>query len=636
MGNEIKIELSKVSVEEVMQLNEINKVHIYLEGNEGKFDVGSWCYKKRRKRKVGNNDPKKFIRIVDDDDLDLNKVEFIRHFIIFLIDAKALKHSIHYIRGYIYKVRIFINWCDTSKSVLLNSNKNRISAYREYTSHLEGCVFKGVFRASTAAANQSAVRHVLSSIVSDEEYRTIEYIPKLPKRRNDSTPTIPPSQEEAAEAISTYTTIFETFTQFLLGFEKYPFEIKLSVDKYSCFPCDFLCFGSMSQAWDREHRTGQSKISIDFGEKKVCGIDEIIFRRAQLGKSVKRSYIIAARKSIITRIYDENNDRYSKTRLYLARMAVGVFVSLFIANTGMNVTQVIGLEWSENYQVAKREQNFRAVKWRANGKEVSFVTGFRFNKLFLQYLKLRTYLESALPDKETSSLFFFVAKNKFVKIDPKYSFRFAEKINSHFGINVHISPKRWRAFKSHYLLKNVSVADAADSLQNEKSTLLRHYTGQYERAAADEMDSFLSDYRKKVLSSKLEKTMPVPVGQCIDYQRPNAESIDPRIVPDCKSVEGCFYCKHYFVHADVIDIRKLLSFKYILLANKPLTDDQKKENKLLDDVLVKVDMIVSAIMETRHVSNAQLLKIRSEVFSDEILSPYWQDKLSLLIDLDYF
>src|SRR5207253_5824849 len=87
-----------------------------------------------------------------------------------------------------------------------------------------------------------------------------------------------------------------------------------------------------------------------------------------------------------------NADLQNRSRRDRAMVAHNAFVLMFIANTGMNLAQVLELSWCTDYEVGVERQGFRAMKGRAGNKAVHFEITAAFLPKLKRYLALRHYL----------------------------------------------------------------------------------------------------------------------------------------------------------------------------------------------------------------------------------------------------
>ncbi|KAA1222383.1 hypothetical protein F0Q18_18415 [Vibrio cholerae] len=130
------------------------------------------------------------------------------------------------------------------------------------------------------------------------------------------------------------------------------------------------------------------------------------------------------------------------------------------------------------------------------------------------------------------------------------------------------------------------------------------------------------------------KAKSTPVGQCIGSSP--AAIGDTPIEPDCRTLEGCLFCKNYKVHPDIEDVHKLISFKYLLKESLILAHSEKHFNEKVLPVLDRVEQVLDVIKSNFNGNIGQLDNIERNVFDREILSEYWQMKLDTLIEIGVF
>jgi hypothetical protein len=102
---------------------------------------------------------------------------------------------------------------------------------------------------------------------------------------------------------------------------------------------------------------------------------------------------------------------------------------------------------------------------------------------------------------------------------------------------------------------------------------------------------------------------------------------------DCKQPEGCLFCEKYGCHSDEIDLRKLFSLEYIIEETRSLAKNNDHFLSVFQPVLLRINIIVDDIRNTKNISKSLIEKIKIDVFENENLHPYWEHKLALLIDI---
>ncbi len=69
----------------------------------------------------------------------------------------------------------------------------------------------------------------------------------------------------------------------------------------------------------------------------------------------------------------------------------------------MNWSQILNLQWDNEFHISSTHQLFRTIKWRAAGKECSFEIPVGFMPRFKNFIRLRNYL---LNNQKFEYLFF--------------------------------------------------------------------------------------------------------------------------------------------------------------------------------------------------------------------------------------
>ena len=94
------------------------------------------------------------------------------------------------------------------------------------------------------------------------------------------------------------------------------------------------------------------------------------------------------------------------------------------------------------------------------------------------------------------------------------------------------------------------------------------------------------------------------------------------------------FCDNYRAHADEKDLRKLLSFQYVIEKSRALSRSEDEFLNLYQPVLARIKQIVDAICSTFPNPSEQLKKVQEDVYDWENLSPYWSAVMSKINDLE--
>lgn len=299
----------------------------------------------------------------------------------------------------------------------------------------------------------------------------------------------------------------------------------------------------------------------------------------------------------------------------------------------MNTAQVFDLTWNDKYEVGVERQGFRAIKWRAAGRECHFEISSSFLPNFKRYLKLREYLLNGT----ACDYLFFTTRRHFdptpTKMPPcalGYFYRTLQIIDPQLP---KITPSQWRAAKSDWLISYTDPATTALILQNTEATVLKHYAEGSETKHLSEMSTFLNSVAETVVSKEqvYEHGIEGAVGICSSFGTPLPLKNDVPVTPDCRRPEGCLFCDKFKVHVDERDTRKLLSCRYCLQQTLHLASSEEQIIRLFTPLFDRIQSLLDEISRREEVMVARIIR---EVEEDGELDPFWASKLEMLASLE--
>lgn len=225
-----------------------------------------------------------------------------------------------------------------------------------------------------------------------------------------------------------------------------------------------------------------------------------------------------------------------RTRYPLINLRIEAELLIFIAQTGMNLTQ------AENIKVGKFRyrshldgyQVYRLYKGRKFG-EVEFEIYSEYRQYFERYLKWR---ESMFPEGDNDRLFPFVAPPGKIK-NPRLGATFSaiQRKCKALGIR-YFGPQALRNTRINWLLRRLGDPKlTAEMAQHTEETLLRKYEKPHLQVTIVEISRFHANSDPAI-------AMPGP-GICIKAV-PEQVSDSPLHAPkpDCASPSGCLFCEH--------------------------------------------------------------------------------------------
>ncbi|ALT76524.1 hypothetical protein AT984_04250 [Paucibacter sp. KCTC 42545] len=331
-------------------------------------------------------------------------------------------------------------------------------------------------------------------------------------------------------------------------------------------------------------------------------------------------------------------------------LACVAFAVLVLADSGANLSVLQGFEEPEdlNDQLSQPDKvslRYRAVKFRAGGQLVPvhltaltatrLPTYLRIRKRFIEHLGCDDigplYVQGGYSD--VYSQLRSVISPTSVQPLARYFLQSLRKKFSSIGAKLPpVTLRQLRAYKQQHLVRRETVAVAAAVMGHSVETAVRAYCKAQEGLRAVELGQYLGSLEKTILASSAgnlasSATESVPAGACADYGNPSPFRSTLQVQPDCNKVEGCFFCDNYRLHADEVDLRKLMSCRAALKRIVPLQFDSVIVERVY---LAIVDRIDALLGEIRLRVPKIYEDVRYDVDEGGNLTSYWSSKLQQL------
>lgn len=544
--------------------------------------------------------------------------------------------------NYIREFVKFVDWCDSSgHHAALATKDDAHRALRAWVQHLRDQVATGKATNNGATVQQSGAIRVLKDFFNANDIT--RGINLLRSKDDHISPTAVPSDDKVGRLIGVCSALFNGVCDLTLNFKPYPYA--LSVPSFLQWPEDTLWLFGLKR-WritpdedvsDTEHIPP----FIDYAGGRVLDVEAFVDRYVS-AYTARKAYA-----DVATEIAEANADRYHRHRLRLAAWAAAAFYVIFISATGMNGAQAIELPWSDDLLdprniIEPHRQNFRAVKYRAGGREVSFIISARTVPLFLKYLELRKFL---LRGRGFGYLFVDLLYRQgaadIASVAPR-----APRNTFEYSFNIllskltpkvpRVTPRELRSAKQDFMIRKYDPVTTSIMLQHSLRTTFRKYSQGSEVQAQKEMGEFLTRMEDTVLQKGVNPpgSTSLAVGACLDEGHPHARVENPPAVPDCKRQEGCLFCGQYRVHADETDVRKLLSLHYCLRRTAHFAKSAEEHDALFGPILQRIDSLLLEIGKRAPSMLATVERVRTEVDVRGVLDPYWAGKLEFLMSLE--
>lgn len=295
----------------------------------------------------------------------------------------------------------------------------------------------------------------------------------------------------------------------------------------------------------------------------------------------------------------------------------------------MNLAQVKEIKSEDiEYGGEYLSTKFRVLKLRAKNKLLTYSVQKGFYPIFLKYIKLREFVVENFLDSNPEEFFFLLSSSgKPTKINMAFSTKGRKRLRQIIDKDIFFTARQLRLNKSNFLLKESDIETAASSLQTSRSTLIKNYAGQRQETANIELTDFFSLYHDLLKQTSDQTLKQMSVGNCSDFSNPDGHSLNQPVRPDCKKIEGCFFCKNFALHKDKTEIRKLLSYKHVITVSQNLFSSSKSSN-LLSAIIAKTDKMVDIISQSIGMTEEELKSLTNDIIFEENLSPFWEKNIS--------
>ncbi|WP_415797815.1 site-specific integrase [Comamonas aquatilis] len=244
-------------------------------------------------------------------------------------------------------------------------------------------------------------------------------------------------------------------------------------------------------------------------------------------------------------------DRTLKTRYLIVNLRIEAELLVFIAQTGMNLSQAHQLRMDQySYTSSTDGYQVRSYKQRRNGP-VLFEIFSHYREMFEHYLQWRN---AVFPNDRDGLLFPLIRRSRHVSTPPTFNKIQAacEKLNLRF-----IAPQALRKTRVNWLLRRSRDADLTAELdQHTKETLLQVYAEPSLQVAMTEVTRFWHSHDPAIA--------PPSPGICVGAgPKPLADIPREATTPDCITPAGCLWCEHQRDIDSFDHVWSLCSFRYL-------------------------------------------------------------------------
>lgn len=590
--------------------------------------VGRIAYAKRDMFNKENVNDKKY---ADSDSFVNSRRRVIRDVLIALADPEYVYTTIN---GYLRRFLEIFDWCDSKLTYdFTRTVSNASAAYKEYTNELVNDLKTGRYSSTTASGKQLIFRQLLKSIFPNEDVdKEIFNKTKRVKRGLDRNLEAP-DRDNVDYQLYMFIKIFEQLSDQVTTHKNFPFYFKCDEYESHIIPTVKGGFDYILTPFNE----GKESPYFNFKEGKMFSTEE-----AQLSKYPQSKTLTLPQKGVVRNalrkfksvMKESNADPRCYARISLANMAMNCYYFIFLHATGMNHQPLADLKFDGKYEIEKsvESKEYRVIKFRSGGREVSFTLGRIAIKLFKKYLSLRRWM---LDGTEFEYLFFSSghSKGKFItprKVKSNISAALYERLEGRFipPALSRLGSAKLRKFKSDVLISmGEDITVSSKLLQHlDEKTAAESYADGNKHKQQEEFSNYWKAVDALVLGDSNELTKTAS-GACKDYGEPIPVNDETAIKPSCNLPQGCLFCQHYMIHSDEEDLFKIISLKYFIEAVMEEFPDIEHVVILYADLLARINEIINH-MESINEDVANIVAmVRKKVFDEHQIHNFWDLRL---------
>lgn len=333
----------------------------------------------------------------------------------------------------------------------------------------------------------------------------------------------------------------------------------------------------------------------------------------------------------------------SYSLLRLMELACMAFTGLVFVDSGANLTVLAQVEEPEDFdeqltQPDRISLNLKAVKFRARGKLVEVHLSATTMTRLTTYLLIRKSLVNYF-GKDIAPMFIQCSYTNSTghptNIIPLKQC-FLQSLRRRFsiiGVDLgNLTFREIRAFKQQQLVTRTPLPVAAKLMGHSIKTAVKAYSKANDGRRRSEISSFFDSLEQRVINTsqgevKGAPLKVIPIGSCIEHGNPSHSTMSAIVEPNCNKVEGCFFCDNYRVHADKLDLHKLMSCRRVLQQIIPLNSDSLIAYRVYTAICDRIDALLKELKRRNPTAHEA---VRIDVEENGELTNYWARKLQQL------
>ncbi|WP_076416852.1 hypothetical protein [Shewanella sp. UCD-KL12] len=445
------------------------------------------------------------------------------------------------------------------------------------------------------------------------------------------------SSQNSAEMLHSLLDIANGFTSLVINEENFPYKMEYLGRKYFIFPND--------KGYVKTEHTTFTIGSYNYESGAIVSIDEVC--SVPLNERKVHLWTI---KDAVVNLQRNNEDKASLMRLRFADLACCCYLEVFLILTGMHRSEVVQIESVNEMCSTKSEYSneFRAIKFRAKGKKISYRLHRNGVKALNGYLRLRKWLVGEMPDAELDKLFVRVVTLSGRDHKPAYLRNvktddigrvYGRLKGKFFPADMKaLTPREVRRLKAVVLHEQgISAQAVADTLNHSEEVSLKTYANTKSSSQADELAIFWRSVKEAAKQIKIVQVddvlmsnnadISISTGHCADFNNPVESEAKPLIEPNCKTQYGCLYCTKYCCHADEEDVHKLCSLAFVVSSLKSKSLYLDAHHEVISKLHIRVNVILNHVKSSSVHARDVYDTIYSKVWELGELTPFWELRL---------
>lgn len=521
----------------------------------------------------------------------------------------------------------FYDWVDENKSFsFFESESSAEGILRRYFKEVEAKVYHSQDLGSMAGYTKQKAAYNAFKAVHERSKLTMHQLD--PIQPSSYAITEAADEDDVHYNFELSVRIFNRLSTWLENGENFPFQIQLSHESIWIVGSRVWSMPSWISSERKSRKNGNWVW--DYSKGTISTVEQVMSAygcaRSDAVKDIRRTERLLKKA---------NTQDAHFLRSVMKNLCCRAFSFIFAAFTVMNPTQIVNQEWGDDWEIEAMPSN-DGIKMVGIKSRASKFVAFKISKaglpLLKQYLKFRAKALHEFPG--FTKLFFHFGQGRqpgpmrstFLQI-------YYAQVEERLDPNVKkISLTKLRAFKGGRITSKYSAADAASSLQNTQSTTEKHYTTGNDAEQAAEFTEYFANLNSIIFNTSNSDAGAVDLGACLSFGNPEPLDGVVPIPPSCSTPEGCLGCKHYRLHADANDLRKVLSAKYVInIMGESLADSIEFQTQFLP-TLNAIDALVAKVTQHSEVM-CQMVDEISRSVDDGYLTDYWESKLQFLIEI---